>query len=528
MNIKLTYIYISLFIILALILLPVMNSDYLFTIQELGVFTKGRTFMLETINQNGGVIAWFSTYLTQFFFHPWFGSSIIIAIWTAIYFMAVRTFRIVNSKWSAIALIPVLFLLFNILDYGYWIYYTKTTGFVFTNTLSFFIITLIVFIIFEIIYKVKTLKAQWITIAFPSLTYIIVAVAFQCFTSSIKLFDHKSEIATTLTDKNFRHELSMYIALDEGDYEKVIDEAKGIDQPPTNLMVLFKNIALMHTDRLTEMFLVDNCGTTPAHTDSLYSSTAIPLGRDRGNLNIRTIVLAGPQVYYQFGQINFAYRWAVENNVKHGVSFRNLKFLTKCAIINQEYEVATKYINILKASIFYRDWAYQHETWIYNSTTFLQSREIQLIAPLMQDEPNFLDGDNGLCEKWLLDHFSDIVRPANPKLENVIMTLALWTKDDYSFMFHFVDYARQHQGQPIPQLYQEAAIMISSLPGSQNSVESFPFDTSVSTRYNNFAREFNDLVEKQLAVEDIANRLKPLYGDTYWWYYYFYTDFNIY
>ena len=44
------------------------------------------------------------------------------------------------------------------------------------------------------------------------------------------------------------------------------------ETPPTNLMVLYKNIALMHTGRLTDLFKTNNCGINPFITDSTLSS----------------------------------------------------------------------------------------------------------------------------------------------------------------------------------------------------------------------------------------------------------------
>ena len=50
----------------------------------------------------------------------------------------------------------------------------------------------------------------------------------------------------------------------------------------------------------------------------------------------------------------------------------------------------------------------------------------------------------------------------------------------------------------------------------------------ISDKYNNFVRDYNTLSQQNLSPADMATRLQPLYGDTYWWYYYFYTDFQIY
>ena len=60
------------------------------------------------------------------------------------------------------------------------------------------------------------------------------------------------------------------------------------------------------------------------------------------------------------------------------------------------------------------------------------------------------------------------------------------------------------------------------------SLNQFPFDPIVAEKYNNFVRDYNQLSQQRLELPEMAARLRPLYGDTYWWYYYFYTDFEIY
>ena len=70
MRIRIEHIYILAFIIVAYILLPVMNADYLFTIQENNVFISGHTFMMDIVKNEGGWVAWVACYLTQFFYTP--------------------------------------------------------------------------------------------------------------------------------------------------------------------------------------------------------------------------------------------------------------------------------------------------------------------------------------------------------------------------------------------------------------------------------------------------------------------------
>lgn len=510
MKIHWKYIYLLVFIAVAYVLLPVMNSDYLYTVQDNDVFVKGRTFMTDIVNHNGGRMAWVACYLTQFFYYPWLGSTLIIALWALLYLATVRMFRI-SDKYSGWALVLPSALLFNLLDYGYWIYYAKTPGFAFLPTLACFFVVGCAWMVNE---ALRNLGIKWLRSLTPPICLCVVFTVLCYAQSSWRLNNHQSSFFITMNDKNFRHELKMYRALDECRFEDILTEFQACKGKPTNLMVMLKNIALMHTGQLTKMFKMNNCGGLP----------------NAGNaLKVHISQLAAPLIYYQFGQINFAYRWAIENAVEYGWSFRNLKMLVRCSIINQEFDVAMKYLAILKASTFYRDWALAHEQWISSSTHLTQSREFQAIAPLLNDNrQNCLDVDNGLCEKYILDYFSDLRRPTSQKMEDAIMCLSLWTEDDYAFCVHFYDYVQRHPNQPIPELYQEGAILLCTMERSPITLTNFPFDAVVSDRYNRFAQDYNQLSQQGLDEKEMAKRLKTLYGDTYWWYYYFYTDFSIY
>ena len=111
----LKYIYLFAFITVAYILLPVMNGDYLYTIQDNNVFINGHTFMMETVTGEGGWIVWVARYLTQFFYHPWLGSTILILFWVAIYWITIRMFNI-KDKWCFAALAIPVFLLYDLLS----------------------------------------------------------------------------------------------------------------------------------------------------------------------------------------------------------------------------------------------------------------------------------------------------------------------------------------------------------------------------------------------------------------------------
>src|SRR5574344_479482 len=510
----LKYIYLFAFITVAYILLPVMNGDYLYTIQDNNVFINGHTFMMETVTGEGGWIVWVARYLTQFFYHPWLGSTILILFWVAIYWITIRMFNI-KDKWCFAALAIPVFLLYDLLSYGYWIYYAKAPGFPFVPTL---LVLFALLYTWGIIYLTRNLHISWhlkglIAIGplaiIPYISHLLWSTSWHWHLD----YQPKNGILTTLTDKNFRHELRMYRALDEFRFEDVLNEMPTDGQAPTNLMVLYKNIALMHTGQMDRMFETNNCGIKPEPDDSI---------------KLRTSQLGAPLIYYLFGHINYAYRWAFENSVQYRLSFRNLKMMAVCAIFNKDFDVAAKYLTMLKTSAYYRQWAFEHEAWMLHSTKLVQTKEYEIVTSVLNDQANLLDGDDGLCQRYLLEFFSDLEHPNTPLLEDVCLCMSLWSKDYYTFALHFYDYVNKHPNRPIPELYQEGAILQRDAEESPIDLSGFMFDEIVNEKYKSFAIDYFNLQQRKFSPNEIAQQMKPRYGNTYWWYYYFYNDFEIY
>ncbi len=539
------------FLLLAVFFLPIANADLLYTWQEYGLFMSTSSFMAETVS-NYGLWAWIGSYLTQFFYYPWLGSGMLIAMWIISYYLIASAFKM-QDEWSPIALIPFVSLLISVVQVGYWIYYINTPGYCFSFSACYLIAALITWGVSKIgkgfIKRRLTIAAVFIGILFtigyriPSFSRseysdfslcipFIVAAASPVFLaipyekvklsmplrigimSGVFALMCMATAMLNFSNSNFHSEMKMYKALDESRYEDVLKEAQSIKGEPSNMMVVYKNIALLHTGKLTDIFKVNNCGIQPAANDSL---------------NVRIAHISGEMVYYQFGQINFAYRWGVENGVKRGMTNTRLKMLFRCAVFNKEFDLAHKYLTLLKKTTFHKDWAKEHENWIMRGSDFFSSVEYENIYPLLDEDINYLDDDQSFCEKWILDHFSDLVHPTSSKLEDLIMCTALWTEDEYSFLVHFYDYYNRHKNEGIPLVYQEAVIMLASNEDSPITLgKDFRFDPIIVERFNNFAAEYQSYTQKGMEDKEIGKKLKPMFGDTYWWYYYFYTDFMIY
>ena len=70
--------------------------------------------------------------------------------------------------------------------------------------------------------------------------------------------------------------------------------------------------------------------------------------------------------YYVIGLISEAHHLAYELMVQHGYRPENIKLLVKTELINGNYKIAERYINVLKKTLHYKSWAEKYEKMLFN------------------------------------------------------------------------------------------------------------------------------------------------------------------
>lgn len=303
---------------------------------------------------------------------------------------------------------------------------------------------------------------------------------------------------------NFKAELRMAKAIDEQRWDDVLYEASIIPGAPTRQMVVSKNIALMHQQRLGEaMFHYDNRGEPPY----VYDSLKVHMAQTYAN-----------NIYYHHGKTYFSTRWNIENGVEFGFTIDILKSLTRCSIVQGEYEVAKKYIEKLKQTTFHKEWAEEQERYVNNPELIAQNDEMKLVQALMSYQ-DVLDSDGGLCEMYLINYYANSTN-AVPEFADVIVAYTLIDKNIQRFWPRFFNYATLHKGKPMPIHYQEAAYLYGNLE-KEVDISGMPFDKErVVQRYGAFQQMTNQLVKQNYTEAQMAEAMRPQFGDTFWYFYF--------
>lgn len=315
------------------------------------------------------------------------------------------------------------------------------------------------------------------------------------------------ELGADFDNYNYHAEFRVYRAIDENRWQDALEEVAAVPGKPTREIILLRDIALNRTGKVGDyMFKYENVSTDPYVYDSL---------------DVHMAQTNSPLVYLNYARLNFATRWAIENSVEHGFSIDSYKILTRCALVAGEYNLARKYINNLKKTLFYKEWAERYEPMIDNPKLIAASPELSFLSEYYNHFRNMLDSDEGLVEMYLLNYFSNTMNKDSKQLQETTLYFTLQSKDIERFWPRFFLYAHLHPGEPMPIHYQEAAYLYGHLE-HQVDISHLPFDQEkIVNRYASFQQTSNGLVQQGKSAEEVGEYMKPMYGDTFWWFYFF-------
>lgn len=342
----------------------------------------------------------------------------------------------------------------------------------------------------------------------------LVAIAF-CLLLSTTLFTQKNIVCLivsliglivaaiclfnyTYRDSNFFDTLEQKQALEQGNYERVLDIARTAETPPTRIQVMLTREALWQAGQAGDKMFAYPDGDTPCNSPRQFQYMRL---------------LCGRLFYYLEGKVNYAYRWCMEDMVEYGRRPDYLCYMVKCALINGEWKLADKYLDALDNTLWYKDFATKYRTYVTDHSLVSKDKEMATIKPLLRYN-DVLDGDGGMIELFILNSYAYSTGGSREIVERALMN-SLIIKNLDNFWYRFMALLPGWNGQ-IPVHFQEAALMVAQLQGGVDTSK-LPIDNAIRER-------FAQLVEKSGQNGDNASNaylLKPEFGDTYWYYYFF-------
>ena len=125
------------------------NLEVFYTAHDRSEFIYGTPFFRTLLSKPFGLMQYVGAWLTQFFCHPAVGATILMIIWTLIFCVGVKAFRLqgqttfCGNSASALMLLPVACLLTSVVDLGYWIYISTIRGYWFSQSVGYLLMLLL-------------------------------------------------------------------------------------------------------------------------------------------------------------------------------------------------------------------------------------------------------------------------------------------------------------------------------------------------------------------------------------------------
>ena len=302
-------------------------------------------------------------------------------------------------------------------------------------------------------------------------------------------------------DDNFHHELRMQRCAEQADWEGVLKEGDQQQGEPTRAIVMMHNLALSRLGRqCNEMYDFPK--------GSMKSNTPLP---------VFMYTTAGRLIYYQYGVLNECHRMCMEVGVKYGWNVELLQYLTRCSLLGGETQAVRKYLNLLRRTLFYGQWADHMEQLLNDSGQLAEDKETGPVTHMLH-HGNLLGSDLGYVEKYLMTMLS-ITDSDDPYFQEQAVLATLWTRDPDSFWPRLTRYMELHPDKEMPRIFQEAAFLFSNM--QEKDISYLYISQQVKERFYDFMQQLNQYQGNPLAAR---SALFPDFHNTYFYEYFFLRD----
>jgi len=547
--------------------------------EKSSLFIFSSEFLLENLNQPGGLLVYLSKLFTTFYYNPLAGAAIISGILTLLilfiskvvdsqtgkraifipfiigivlfYLQTDYRFLLINSLGLLLQLALYLMLINRLKFFGGWIpilifplwyFVTGSFAWVFVIMLIFhlisgkekknwikilvlFCLTLLTiyiskeYLFFQtektlLIFPFKDLntgsqaKLFLSVSAIISLLPLLAAIKLKlpeklnlsAFAGSIIVSSLIITLLTAIGIKQFDEKNKQYFQVEKLFYQNKFDEviAFNIANPPTNILTIFlNNIALSETGKLNDLLF---------HFPQSPDGTTLFMKWDM----IGEVLKRGGYFYYSIGMNNEAQRWAFENMVMKGYTPEGIKMLIKTELINGNYNVASKYIDLLKQTIYYRTDAIAYEKLMFNDNAVTADPE------LGEKRKNKINTDFFSITDQPFVNIEQILASDSLNKKAFEYKLAyLLLKKDYKAIAKELPKFERYGFTRLPKHIEEVAVILPDMKVDLPEPGNILLEKNTLLAWNQYLTVFQQNGSNARAAEPA---LRKQYGNTFWYY----------
>ncbi len=211
--------------------------------------------------------------------------------------------------------------------------------------------------------------------------------------------------------------------------------------------------------------------------------------------------------YYTLGFINEAHHLAYESMVLNGYRPENIKMLIKCDLINGNFRSAIRYIDILKKTFHYRQWAEKHEKMLHRPDLVLADPGLGAKIKLLPRKDFFISPSDALN--------IDLMLWSNPenKIAFEYKLARLLLEKDFKEVVYQVKKMKDMDYECLPRHIEEAITLFIK----QDHELPYLGDFELSLELRNSFDQYAAATKENPGTAAIENS----WGTTYWYYFEF-------
>jgi hypothetical protein len=277
------------------------------------------------------------------------------------------------------------------------------------------------------------------------------------------------------------------------DWDAVIEQHEG--SPSANVIgQYYYNLALSEKGQLCNRLFFGPQGFGPMSLtlprDDEHSSRAV-------------------YFYYAIGLMGEAHHLAYELMVRHGYVPENIKMLIKTELINGNFKIAERYINVLKKTLHYRNWAKKYEKMLFNTALVKADSELGEKISLMPKRDFFVvPNDEQTIELFLK------ANPDNRKLLEYKIARMMLEKDLLATV-NEVKRMKEIGYTSIPRHIEEVLVAYMNLTQASPDLGGLTISPDTKKRFTQYRMVSNAYKGNKSLVE---KEMKKQEKNTFWYY----------
>lgn len=213
------------------------------------------------------------------------------------------------------------------------------------------------------------------------------------------------------------------------------------------------------------------------------------------------------EIHFAIGDVTLSESYAMEGLTlaKRGGSPRMMQQLVKISLVRQEWELARKYLHILRKLPSYKEWAEKYSTYLIQPEKMTE--DIELSQRAVSKQPDNLFSLLTIDNIWK-EHFD--MSPINPFAQAYVGCSYLLSKE----LDKFEQFLLKLKGTSLPKHFQEATLILAL--EHPEILDSLNLDIQTVNLFKLFQQDVRMVSKDNRGLMNLQRK----YGETYWFYYY--------